>query len=215
MSWLTCKHVLFVWSNRTPSTQPGDSLAAMICGHEWLPIGLAISVSTLACFRTPMDEQQVGTMNTTRGTGGVGTTATSGGNTGTLRNTGQGGMTGTNAGTTGTTGGIPSYAGTTSSTGGTGGIAGAGGNRCTTDQNTCATDDDCTISDYRPPILSPADCYCFVCGFPVPKTIADDCQAAYVQFCGPGWNWQEDHNCPAPGCPAFQARCVAGLCESF
>jgi hypothetical protein len=179
-------------------------------------IGLALSLSTLACFRTPMDEQQMVTANTTGGSGSAGTTATSGGNTATIGNTGEGGLTGTTGGTTGTTGGIPSYAGTTSLTGGTSGITGAGGSKCaTTAQDACTTDDDCTIGDYRPPILSPADCYCFVCGFPVAKTIEDDCQAAYVQFCGPGWNWQEDHSCPAPGCPAFQVRCVAGVCQLF
>jgi hypothetical protein len=154
-------------------------------------------------------------------TGSAGATGSPGGRTGTTISEGGGSTTATSQGTTGSIGGTDgggatgTTGGLTSSTGGSGGSPGTGGNKCTTDQNTCATDDDCTIGDYRPPILSPADCYCFVCGFPVAKTTADDCQAAYVQFCGPGWNWQEDHNCPAPGCPAFQARCVAGVCQLF
>jgi hypothetical protein len=137
-------------------------------------------------------------------TGGIGTPGSGGSGAGGQSSSGiESGASGDQGGSIG------------SGVGGTGGITSAGGNGCTTDQNTCATDDDCTIGDYRPPILSPADCYCFVCGFPVANTIAVDCQAAYVQFCGPGWNWQEDHNCPAPGCPAFQVRCVAGVCEHF
>jgi hypothetical protein len=177
-------------------------------------IGLALSLSTLACFRTPMDEQQVGTMNTTGGSGGVGTTSTSGGSTATIGNTGEGGMTGTTGGAAGIVGGIPSYASTTSSSGSTGSITGAGGSKCaTTAQNACTTDDDCTTSDYRPPISSAADCYCFACGYAVSKTMAVDCQSAYDQFCG--LNWQLEHGCEPPPCfPGMGgAACLAGMCQ--
>ena len=162
-----------------PPTQLGDNLAPMICGHEWLPIGLALSLSALACSRTPMDEHQVVTPGTTGGSGGAGTAAASGGNTATI--------------------------------GGAGGIAGAGGNKCATDQNTCATDDDCIISFYRPPILSPADCYCFECGYPVANAIVGDCQNAYDQFCGP--NWEQEHVCGAPPCRVAYVGCIAGMCQ--
>jgi hypothetical protein len=164
----------------------------------------------------------------------VGVTSTTGGTTGTIGNTGGGGMTSTTvgitsyAGTVGTTGGITGITGgagggdstvtsggTTGTVGGTGGITSAGGNGCTTDQNTCATDDDCTMSDYRPPISSADDCYCFECGYPVANAIAGDCQAAYVQFCGPGWNWQEEHNCPNIPCALYHSRCIGGVCEHF
>ena len=196
-----------------PVSNLADSLARMIWECRWLAIGLALSFTGLACLRTPMDEQQVGTMNTTGGSGGAGTTATSGGNTATIGNTGEGGMTGTTGGTTGTLGGIPSYAGTTSFTGGTGGITGAGGSKCaTTAQNACATDDDCTISDYRPFILSSADCYCFLCGYPVSSTVVGDCQGAYDQFCGP--NWQDEHGCVPASCPSsFPPVCSEGICK--
>jgi hypothetical protein len=43
----------------------------MICECRWLAIGLALSVTGLACSRTPMDEQQG--MNTI-GPGGGATT---------------------------------------------------------------------------------------------------------------------------------------------
>jgi hypothetical protein len=184
----------------------------MICGHEWLPSGLALSLSTLACLRTPMDEQQAGTMNTTGGSGGVGTTATSGGNAATIGNTGQGGITGATGGSTGIVGGIPSYAGTTSSTRSTGGITGVGGNRCATIyQDTCATDDDCTVSNYRPPIASAADCYCFLCDYPVASAIVGDCQIAYNQLCGP--NWQTEHNRGVTDCYNYRLGCAAGVCQ--
>jgi hypothetical protein len=103
--------------------------------------------------------------------------------------------------------------GSTGTVGGTGGITGAGGNKCTTDQNTCVKDDDCTNSDYRPPISSAADCYCFVCGYSVSKTMAVDCQSAYDQFCG--LNWQLEHGCEPPSCPPEMggAACVAGMCQ--
>jgi len=154
-------------------------------------------------------------------TGSAGATGTPGGSSGTTISEGGGSTTATSQGNTGSTGGTDgggatgTTGGLTSSTGGSGGSPGTGGNKCTTDQNTCVTDDDCTMSDYRPPISSADDCYCFWCGYPVANAIAGDCQAAYVQFCGPGWNWQEEHNCPVIGCPAFQARCVAGVCEHF
>jgi hypothetical protein len=109
---------------------------------------------------------------------------------------------------TGGTGG-----GTTGTMGGAGGSPDANSKKCATNQNTCATDDDCTIGDYRPPISSAADCYCFICGYPVSKTMAADCESAYNQFCGPNWNWQTQHNCPVPPCPLLRSACIAGMCQ--
>jgi len=54
-----------------PSDRLADNLVAMICECRWLAIGLALSVTGLACSRTPMDEQQG--MNTI-GPGGGATT---------------------------------------------------------------------------------------------------------------------------------------------
>jgi hypothetical protein len=174
-----------------------SDLGAVMAAHTEPPVACACpAFSAPSCCRGICSVSGCSTTGSIGGTGGGGTTAASGGNTG------QGGMSGTGGGSTG-------------STGGSGGSPGTGGNKCTTDQNTCVTDDDCTMSAYKAPISSAADCYCFMCGYPVTNTIAVDCQAAYVQFCGPGGNWQEEHNCPVIGCPAFQARCVAGVCEHF
>ena len=175
----------------------------------------------------------VGTTGAIGGNAGttVGVISATGGTTGTNGNTGGGGMTSATvgitsyAGTVGTTGGITGITGgagggantvtsggTTGAVGGTGGITSAGGNRSTTDQNTGATDDDCTRSDYRPPVLSSADCYCFVCGYVVSNAIAVDCEDAYNQFCGP--HWQAEHQCVPPSCPVFPgAVCIAGMCQ--
>jgi hypothetical protein len=97
-------------------------------------------------------------------------------------------------------------------TGGTGSTPVAGGSKCATDQNTCVKDDDCTNSDYRPPISSAADCYCFLCGYPVSSALAGDCQSAYDQFCGP--NWQDEHGCVPASCPSsFPPVCSEGICK--
>jgi hypothetical protein len=178
-----------------------SDLGAVMAAHNEPPVACACpALSAPSCCRGICSVSGCSTTGSTGGTGGGDTTAASGGNTGTVGNTGQGGMSGTGGGSTG-------------STGGTGGITGAGGNKCTTDQNTCATDDDCTMSDYRPPISSADDCYCFECGYPVANAIVGDCQAAYVQFCGPGWNWQEEHNCPEISCALYYSRCIGGVCE--
>jgi hypothetical protein len=59
---------------------------------------------------------------------------------------------------------------------GSGGMSGSDG--CATAPNTCATDDDCTTSYYRPPLSSAADCYCADCPVPVNKAMAHDCQSS-------------------------------------
>jgi hypothetical protein len=126
---------------------------------------------------------------------------TAGGSGGTTQ--GSGGATGV-AGNTGSAGNAPAHDSTD---------AGAG-NRCTTSQNTCATDDDCTVSAYPAPIASAGDCSCLQCGFSMAKAIAADCQNAYDLFCGP--NWQSVHNCPWLGCPISVVptpRCVASACQ--
>ena len=147
-----------------------------------------------------------GTAGATGGSGGTtpGTTGTSGGATGTVGNAGGGGAT--TGGMVGDTGGA-----TTIGTTGTGGISGTGDSKCITDRNTCVTDDDCTWNRYEPPLASPTDCYCFICGGPVAKAIQGDCQNAYSQFCGP--NWQKDNDCPLVTCPALASSCVDGMCK--
>ena len=52
---------------------PYDNLAAMFCECRWLPIGLALSFTALACSRTPMDEPHGVTTNTISSGGGAGT----------------------------------------------------------------------------------------------------------------------------------------------
>jgi sulfatase modifying factor 1 len=102
----------------------------MLCEYRWLAIGLGLSVTGLACSRTPMDEPQRVTMNTI-GTGGG---ANTGGTTSTIGNTGGGGTTSfpggaTSAGGTVASGGATSAGGTTTA-GGTiasGGTTSAGG----------------------------------------------------------------------------------------
>ena len=134
------------------------------------------------------------------------------------------GTSGGNGGTTQGSGGATGVAGNTGSADNAGGVAGTGGshdstdagagNRCTTNQNTCATDDDCTVSAYPVPIASAADCSCLQCGFSMAKAIAADCQNAYDLFCGP--DWQTKHNCPWLGCPISvvpNPRCIAGACQ--
>ena len=135
-------------------------------------------------------------------TGSAGATGTPGGNAGSTPSSG-GAVGGGAAGTTG---------GSTSSTGGTGGSSGTSANKCTQEQNTCTTDDDCILSSYQPPISSSADCSCFLCGYASTKAIAGDCQSAYNQFCGP--NWQTEHHCMPPPCPVFLGFvCVDGRCQ--
>jgi hypothetical protein len=145
-------------------------------------------------------------------TGSAGATGTPVGSIGTTISAGGGGATVTSQGTTGSTGGTDGGAATGTTGGWTSSTGGTGGNRCTTDQNTCATDDDCTLNPYRPPISSPADCSCFQCGYPVTNAITGDCQRAYDQFCGP--NWQKEHGCVPPPCLAFLGfSCIAGTCQ--
>ena len=94
----------------------------MICECRWLVIGLALSVTALACSRTPMN------------TIGTGEGATTGGTTYTIGNTGGGGTTRFPGGTT-SAGGTVASGGTTRAggitiTGGTtasGGMTSAGG----------------------------------------------------------------------------------------
>jgi len=47
-----------------PSDRFADNLVVMIWECRWLAIGLALSLTGLACSRTPMDEQQAGKTGT-------------------------------------------------------------------------------------------------------------------------------------------------------
>ncbi|MGB8298825.1 MAG: hypothetical protein WCG85_25635 [Polyangia bacterium] len=101
----------------------------MICECRWLAIGLALSLTALACSRTPMYEPQGVTTNTISSGGGAGTvtsqgaTGSIGGTTDTTTGTSGGGTTSTTGGTTSFPGGATSAGGTTAS----GGMTSAGG----------------------------------------------------------------------------------------
>jgi hypothetical protein len=92
-------------------------------------IGLALSFTGLACFRTSMNEQRAATTVGTGGEGAIGTTAgvtspagmtgITGGSTGSIGGTGGGGTTVTSGGTTGSIGGATSSPGGTTGAGGT------------------------------------------------------------------------------------------------
>ena len=152
-------------------------------------------------------------------TGGGGTVVTSGANSSIIGGTkGTTGGTG-GQGTTGIVGGSTSDAGVDGPTGGTDGGPDTGANRCSTDRNTCVTDDDCTASNYKPPILSAADCYCIYCpsyyGWVASKAMVGDCQSAYSQFCGSDWQSQhcEPAECDPAGGDGSTPRCIADTCQ--
>jgi formylglycine-generating enzyme len=108
---------------RRPSDDFADSLAAMRRESRWLAIGVALSLTGLACFRMPMDEPRTGAMNAIGGAGGEVAIGTTGGATSAT------GMTGTTGGSTGSVG-SSGGAGTAGSPGGTrasGGTTSAGG----------------------------------------------------------------------------------------
>ena len=108
---------------RLPSDYFPGSLAGMTWKSRWLPVGVALSFTGLACFRTSLDEQRVsGSGGGTGGAGesgggGVGGVANTGGNLGGTGGAGgDGGLGGgINGGTAGSTGGA-----TSPGTGGTG-----------------------------------------------------------------------------------------------
>ena len=80
-----------------PTVTFADTLVAMICEWRWVAIGLVLSLSGLACSRTPMDTPGTGGGASTGGTTdtiAAGATTASGGRSGTGGANGKGGTWG-------------------------------------------------------------------------------------------------------------------------